>query len=357
MWRTREGASRWLRPLAWLYGAAVGLRGRLHADGWLATHRLPVPVVVVGNRIVGGAGKTPAVIAIVEALRAAGRHPGIVSRGYGRRGSGRVAVEPDTDPARAGDEPLLLRRRTGVPVLVDADRVGAAHALLQAHPEVDVIVADDGLQHLALGRDVEVLLFDERGIGNGRLLPAGPLREPLQVGERLPAPAAPARLVLYNAPEPTTPLEGWRSRRRLSGLRTLADWRAGHAADPAAWSRLAGRRVLAVAGVAAPGRFFAGLREAGLEIDELPLPDHHDYAALPWPSTAGDVVLTEKDAVKLDPARALGARVWVATLDFEPEAGFFAALLQALPAAAAAGPSAMPPASPEPSDADGNPPA
>ncbi len=331
VWRTPDGASNALRPLAALYGAVVALRRRLYAEGWLTVHRLPVPVVVVGNRVAGGAGKTPTVMAVVRALRDAGRTPGIVSRGYGRSGSSQVIVESDTDPARAGDEPLLLRRRTGAPVVVDADRVGAAHALLQAHPDVDVIVADDGLQHLALGRDVEVLLFDERGVGNGRLLPAGPLREPLLIAPDRSGAREPTRLVLYNAPAPTTPLPGWISTRRLAGVQPLADWRAGRPVDPAAWSQLAGRRVLAVAGVAVPARFFAGLRAAGLDIEERPLADHHDYAALPWPSTAGDVVVTEKDAVKIAPGRTLGARVWVAPLDFEPEAGFFAALLQALP--------------------------
>jgi hypothetical protein len=184
LWAGRGAASTALLPLAWAYHGVVELRRRLFRQGVLASHRLPVPVIVVGNLIVGGAGKTPTVIAVVELLRRHGRAPGIVSRGYGRDESAVREVRGDSEARRVGDEPLLLARRTGVPVFVGSDRVAAGHALLQAHPAVDVIVSDDGLQHLALGRDIEVLVFDDRGTGNDRLLPAGPLREPLPRSRR-----------------------------------------------------------------------------------------------------------------------------------------------------------------------------
>ncbi|MCY7316827.1 MAG: tetraacyldisaccharide 4'-kinase, partial [Rubrivivax sp.] len=146
---------------------------------------LPVPVLVVGNHVVGGAGKTPTVIALVQALQLAGRRPGVISRGHGRSTDAVRAVMPGDDAAAVGDEPLLIQRRCGVPVFVARRRIDAARALCAAHPEVDLIIADDGLQHRGLPRQAELRVFDERGVGNGHLLPAGPLREPLP--RQLPA--------------------------------------------------------------------------------------------------------------------------------------------------------------------------
>jgi tetraacyldisaccharide 4'-kinase len=318
-------ASTVLRPLAWAYRAVVALRHAYFARWPGAVQRLPVPMVVVGNWIVGGAGKTPAVIALVQALRAAGWTPGVISRGYGRRTREAALVGTDSAAAEVGDEPLLIRRRSGAPVAVAADRVAAARALLAAHPEVDLIVADDGLQHLRLGRDLEVVVFDERGAGNGLCLPAGPLREPLPA--RPPARA----LVLYNAGVASTAWPGEVGRRRLAGLVPLADWWNGAAADPQAWAALRGRPVVAAAGLARPQRFFAMLRDQGLDPQPCPLPDHHDFATLPWPADAADVVVTEKDAVKLRPDRVGSARVWVAKLDFELPPSFVAELRRRLP--------------------------
>jgi tetraacyldisaccharide 4'-kinase len=284
-----------------------------------------VPVVVVGNLVVGGAGKTPTTIAVVELLRRHGYTPGIVSRGYGRAGADVVLVARDAAAVEVGDEPLLLQRRTGVPVAVGADRVGAGHALLGAHPRVDVIVSDDGLQHLALERDVDVLVFDERGAGNGRLLPAGPLRE------RLPPALGPRQIALYNAAAATTPLPGYLVRRSLAGVTPLDAWWEGAAPSRRALESLRDREVLAVAGLARPERFFAMLRDEGLRIAERPLGDHADFSSLPWPAATADVVLTEKDAIKVAATRRLGTRVWVARLDFVPEPGFGSALLAMLP--------------------------
>lgn len=323
-WQGRGPLACALWPLSLLYHALTAARRALYRAGWLQAQAMPVPVVVVGNLIAGGAGKTPTVLAIVELLRHAGWRPGIVSRGYGRAAGGVAEVGAASAARDVGDEPLLLRRRSCAPVFVARDRPLAAQALLQAHPEVDVIVSDDGLQHLPLARDVEVLVFDDRGVGNGWLLPAGPLREPL------PARLGPAQLVLYNAAAPTTPLPGTLARRGLAGAVRLADWWDRAEPSMAALQSLAGRPVLAAAGMAAPERFFAMLREAGLQPLPLPLPDHHDFDTLPWPEETSEVLVTEKDAVKLRPARCGVTRVWVVTLDFRPDAGFADSLLQAL---------------------------
>ena len=303
-WRSRPTlAMQLLRPLACLYGALARRARRKPPEA------VPVPVVVVGNLIVGGAGKTPTVIALVGALAGAGRRPGVVSRGHGRHGGGIRAVDDDASAAQVGDEPLLIRRRTGVPVWVGRDRVAAVRALCAAHPEVDVVVSDDGLQHRALPREAEVIVFDDRGVGNGLLLPAGPLREPL-------APLATRQRVLYNAARPSTPLPGALAERRLGRAQPLAAWRAGHGDRAQPLATLRDRPMVAVAGIAAPERFFAMLEAAGLAIRRVALPDHHDYATLPWESGTPDVVTTEKDAVKLHPAAVGATRVWVVGLDF-----------------------------------------
>jgi tetraacyldisaccharide 4'-kinase len=324
-WQEDGAASALLLPAAWGFEAAARLRRRLFEQGIRASAKLPVPVVVVGNVLVGGAGKTPTVLAIVSLLVRHGYTPGIVSRGYGRVGDDVVLVDADASADRVGDEPLLLRRRAGVPVAVGADRVAAGHALLRAHPRIDVVVSDDGLQHLALERDVEILVFDERGVGNGRLLPAGPMRE------RLPRALAAHQLVVYNADASTTPLPGHLARRDLAGVMPLADWWAGGLPDRAALAALRGRAIVAVAGIARPERFFAMLRAHGLEIVELPLGDHADFQLLPWPIGTTEVVVTEKDAVKLAATRPLGARTWVAPLDFALDPAFDAGLLALLP--------------------------
>lgn len=320
-WLTR-GATAWLLlPLSWLYCGVVALRSAGYQLGLLRSHRLPVPVLVVGNLIVGGAGKTPTTIALIHMLRANGHRPGIVSRGYGRSSDEPQLVTRDTPASAAGDEPLLMHLRTGAPVAVGADRVAAGQLLLGAHPELTVLVSDDGLQHRRLARDAQVIVFDERGGGNGWLLPAGPLREPV------PAAVPPRSLVVYNAARPSTPLPGHLAARRLRGLAPLADWWSGHAATRDAFATLHGRRVVAAAGMARPQRFFEMLRAEGLHIDELPLPDHHPFTTLPWPANTTDVIVTEKDAVKLRPERMGTTRVWVATLDFEIDAAIASQLL------------------------------
>ncbi len=323
-WLERSWLSALLLPLAGLYFLLTTLRRWCFDRGWLHAIHLGVPTIVVGNVIAGGAGKTPAVLAIVETLRRRGFTPGIVSRGYGRSDNAVLEVQATTPAAQSGDEPLLLHLRSRAPVVVGRDRVAAGRWLRQRHPRVDVIVTDDGLQHRRLARDLQVIVFDERGIGNGRLLPAGPLREPLS------AMVPPRSLVLYNATAPSTSWPGSLARRQLAGCVPLAAWWQGAPPEMTALHALRGRPVLAAAGLARPGRFFAMLRAQGLVIDTLALRDHHDFATLPWPPGTPDVIVTEKDAVKIDPARVGTTRVWVAALDFALDAPFEEALLAGL---------------------------
>lgn len=315
-----------LQPLSWLYRGGAALQRVI--DTRLRTpQRASRPLVVVGNLVAGGAGKTPTVIALVALLREMGWRPGVISRGYGRRDDDRVRiVDAHSDAAEVGDEPLLIRLRTRAPVAVARRRIDAARLLCERQPEVTLLVADDGLQHHALARDAQVIVFDERGAGNGLLLPAGPLREPLPT--ELPA----RTLVVYNAAQPSTPLPGTLALRALPGPIELARWWHGEAPGAVDWSALRGRRIFACAGTAVPERFFAMLRQQGLDLVPIVLPDHAPYTHLPWPADAADVVLTEKDAVKLRPERTGHTRVWVAPLDLQLDASLGPALARWLPA-------------------------
>lgn len=327
-WRPRPGIALWpLLPLAWFYAAVMAARTAWY--GLFTPKPLGPRVIVVGNLVVGGAGKTPTVIALVQWLLANGWHPGVISRGYGRTDDNRLVDVGTSDAASAcGDEPLLIRRRTGVPVVVSRDRRLAGETLCRHHPEVDVIVSDDGLQHLRLPRDLNVIVFDQRGVGNGWVLPVGPLRQRF-AAHRVP----PRSLVLYNAEQPSTAWPGAVAQRRPLGAVALHDWQESGVTGARPLETLRGRHLLAVAGMADPCRFFRTLEGAGLQFDTLPLPDHAPFNPLPWPADAAEVVLTEKDAVKLPPARSLRAAVWVVALDFSLPAEFTLALCQRLGAA------------------------
>jgi tetraacyldisaccharide 4'-kinase len=319
-WRPRaSGLCVLLWPLSWVYRLLYALNAKA------PTQTLPVPAWVVGNLVVGGAGKTPTVIALLRSLQAAGRQPGVISRGYGRSSAAPMAVARDSSAAQVGDEPLLIQRRCQVPVWVGRDRVAAARALCAAHPEVDLIVSDDGLQHHALPRQLEIIVFDERGAGNGWLLPAGPLRETLPV--RLNA----NQHVLYTAGIASTPLPGHLAQRQLGQAWPLAAWHAGDANQAQPLHQLRGRRLLAVAGLAAPQKFFGMLQAAGLDIEPLPLPDHHPYTTLPWPSGTPEVITTEKDAIKLAPGHTGATAVWVLPLDLALPSELITALLRPHP--------------------------
>ena len=289
-----------LRLLASLFGLIVRWRRAAYVQGSLYSRRLAKPVIVVGNLTVGGSGKTPLVIWLAQQLRERGLSPGVVLRGYGGSvASGRVPiiVAADSDVAVVGDEALVLQARTGVPVAVGRDRVAAAQLLLASG--VDVIIADDGLQHLRLARDFEIAVIDAgRGLGNGYLLPAGPLREP---PERLSS----VDVVVLNG-EGGLPGSAAGVKRaftmRLGGewLRTLAGTE-----ELMALSSLAGRQVHAIAGIGYPQRFFAQLAAAGLEVIAHGFPDHHRYRAreLEFDDDL-PLLMTEKDAVKCRPFAA-----------------------------------------------------
>lgn len=307
-----------LWPVSRMYAALAALARRRVAV------QAPVPVVVVGNVVVGGAGKTPSVIALVQGLQARGWRPGVISRGYGRtRGDVRPVVHSST-AAEVGDEPRLIARRTQVPVWVGARRIDAARALCAAHPTVDVLVCDDGLQHHALARAAELIVFDQRGVGNGWLLPAGPLRQ------ALPQRLQPHQRVLYNAAAPSTPLPGSVAQRELGPAVPLQAWQSGHRQGAVPLHALRGRTLLAAAGIGEPERFFSMLEAQGLTIERLPLPDHHPYLTLPWPAQTADVVVTEKDAIKLPEGGVPGTAVWVVGLDFKLPAALIDELAQLL---------------------------
>lgn len=284
-----------LRPLSLLFGTAVALRRALYRAGLRRSVALPVPVVIVGNITVGGSGKTPLVAALVRALGERGFHPGVVSRGYGRdRGDDApILVEAHDDPRRVGDEPLLLAR-AGCIVVVARDRVAAGRALLARHPECDVIVADDGLQHYRLERSFEIAVVDAaRALGNGWLLPAGPLREP---AARLDEVDAVVTLLTDGAP--AAPL---RARTFAMTLGAGDFVRVGSPGTTAHASRFLGEGVHAVAGIGDPARFFAQLAALGIRAVGHPFPDHHRFTAADLAfAGARAVLMTEKDAVKCE---------------------------------------------------------
>ena len=324
-WARDDALALALRPLGALHAALLRLRVWAYRAGLRKSAPLPRPVIVVGNWIVGGAGKTPATLALLEILSRQGWRAGVVSRGYGRHDEGQTRlVRADSPAGEVGDEPLLIHLRSRCPVAVGRDRIAAAEALLSAHPDLDLLVADDGLQHWRLPRQLSIVVIDDRGLGNGRLLPAGPLR---QTG---PLPAPPGSrddtLLLYSAGKPSTPRPGFVGTRRLAGAVLLQEWWQGQPARPEALEALRGRPVLAAAGLARPQAFFDMLSAQGLDIHPLPLPDHHDFSVLPWPVDCPELLLTEKDAVKLPPSRTGNTRIWVVALDFRPVFAFEQAL-------------------------------
>lgn len=300
-WQGRSPASLMLLPLSWLYGFAVRLRRWYWHSALGHPRRLPVPVIVVGNITVGGTGKTPVVDWLAGVCRAAGFVPGIVSRGYGGRSrSVPWLVQPDDDAADVGDEPLLLRRRTGMPVCVCPDRVAAGERLLAEG--VDLVIADDGLQHYRLARDIEIAVVDgERWFGNGRLLPAGPLREP---ASRL----AEVDAVLLNGGRNSAEGTVFHARvdtaMRLGGdeRRSLESFR--------------GQRVRGLAGIGNPQRFYAQLSAAGMEVIPVPVGDHQRVSlAELFRDENTPVFMTEKDAVKYQPQA--DCPLWVVPMEID----------------------------------------
>ncbi len=301
-----------LAPAGWGYAALMRARALGYRVGVLGAGRVAVPTVVIGNLAVGGTGKTPLSVWVTERLAAAGYRPGLVCRGY--RGAARdwpQAVAADGDPYLVGDEAVLLARRTGCPVIADPDRLRAATRLVSERG-CDVVVSDDGLQHLALGRDLEVVVIDgERRHGTGRCLPAGPLREPLSRLARadlvvVKAPAARGEIEMRLVAGEAVALAGGGRRRALAELR--------------------GTRVHAVAGIGRPEGFFAMLEGRGIEVERHPFPDHHRFR--PAEITFGDrrpVLMTEKDAVKCE--AFAGSEHWFVPVEAVLPEGFADALL------------------------------
>lgn len=308
IWLRRGVLACLLLPLSWLYGALFLLRKFAYHRGWLASGHPGGIVIVVGNVVAGGAGKTPTTIALVQHLRQRGLQVGVVSRGHGRRSQGIRPVQTGDTAAEVGDEPLLIHQHTQVPVWVGASRLQAARQLRQTHPEIEVIVCDDGLQHLSLQRDLEICLMDDRGPGNGWLLPAGPLREPWP---------RPVDLLLHTHGQNDSG-QGFVAHRQLAVQAVNAK---GQTCE---LQTLTPQPVDAVAGLARPQAFFDMLKSRGLVLAEThALPDHHDFAD--WqPTTCGRPLLcTEKDAVKL---WAHQPDAWAVPLQMTPEPAFWRAL-------------------------------
>jgi tetraacyldisaccharide 4'-kinase len=311
IWYDRAAPPWWLLPLSLAYGAATAASRLLYSKRLRKSTRLAVPVVVVGNLSVGGTGKTPLVCWLVAGLGALGFKPGVVTRGYGGSSSQVRLIGTADDPGTAGDEPILLARRTGVPVAAGRNRPAAAQLLVNAG--CDVIVSDDGLQHHALARDCEIIVVDgDRGFGNGRLLPAGPLRE-------MPARLTAADAVVVNGGR--TPVDGAFSMRldATSAVRLI-----GGAAVPL--DRFAAQSVHAVAGIGNPERFFSMLRGYGIVVTGHPLRDHARLTEADICFADGrPVLMTEKDAVKC--AKIAGPHHWYVPVSASFDGGQSAALL------------------------------
>ncbi|EED34197.1 tetraacyldisaccharide 4'-kinase [Luminiphilus syltensis NOR5-1B] len=287
-----------LLPLSFIVGIVVSIRARRLQS--TRHQRLPIPVIVVGGITVGGTGKTPVITALIDELQRRGYRPGVVSRGYGgTMPSVPLAVAPDSLASVVGDEPLLLSRLTGVPVAVSRDRAAAVR--LVATLGADICLADDGLQHIGLPRDVEIAVLDgDRGLGNGFLLPAGPLREP---AERLTSVDA---VLERNGRNPER-----RFYYQLSGFRQLSSGvRLGANEAREQWDT---ESLEAITGLGQPGQFFHSLRDAGFPVDGLSLPDHRVISRAQLATINAEIVLiTGKDAVKLPPA--IDQRLWVAEI-------------------------------------------
>ena len=312
IWTKRGLFSALLWPFSLLFRLVVVFRRYAYKNNWFKSFRLPVPVVIVGNVFVGGTGKTPLVIWLVGILRKAGFTPGVISRGYGTSNVDPVLGTDDSKSDQAGDEPLLIVSQTGCPLVVCRKRVKAAEFLLNRHPEVDIIISDDGMQHYALARNVEIMLFDGRGSGNGWMLPAGPLREPVSRrrdftvinGNNSPAPGNPIYVDdMFLMRMVTDRAEQLKDRTHVKKLQEIQTGSSGEML-----------KTVAAAGIGNPSRFFASLRMARLNFTELPLPDHFAFTSNPFGTLDADIILiTEKDAVKCAQIEEIVSddRIWV----------------------------------------------
>ncbi|OUU00301.1 MAG: tetraacyldisaccharide 4'-kinase [Betaproteobacteria bacterium TMED41] len=290
-WRTPTAVSLALTPFSLVYGLVTKIRKAAYISGVLKTHRFDIPVVVVGNLTVGGTGKTPFVITLAERLKIRGWRPGIVSRGYRGKVTEAEIVPADGDPHHFGDEPVLVARKTGLPVAVARRRAQSVEKLL--NESVDIVISDDGLQHYAMARSAEIVMVDGiEGLGNGFLLPAGPLREP-------PARLASADIRVRRGGEAS---EG-----EYSVTAALGSARNLVSGEEASLDEFRDVPLAALAGIHRPERFFDLLRQHGLTISAHPFPDHHQFCAADIPAEM-TVLMTEKDAVKC--GRFASDRCW-----------------------------------------------
>lgn len=314
-WQRKTALSTLLLPVSWCYCLLVTLRRLAYRRGLLRTRYLPVPVIVVGNITVGGTGKTPLVIWLAQWLSRQGRRPGIITRGYG--GLSRtwpLIVTPTTDPRQAGDEPVLLARHAGCPVVAGPDRVADAAMLLAAHA-CDILISDDGLQHYRLGRTIEIAVVDgERRYGNDRCLPSGPLREPR------------ARLRDVDACVAHGVARPGEIGMRLD-TEAIHHLQSGKAVSPAEFGT--GDPIHAVAGIGHPGRFFQHLRDLGFGVMEHAFDDHHPYRPedVDFPAHTR-VIMTEKDAVKC--RTFTQPNLWYLAVKARPEAALATLLMKLL---------------------------
>ncbi len=313
-WRKRGVTAIALYPLSLLYGLAFRIRTGLYSAGILKSTRLPVAVIVIGNLTVGGSGKTPLVIWMAAFLRDRGWRPGIVARGYGGKSTTwPQAVTDKSDPDQVGDEAVLLAGRSGVPVVVAPDRAAAARQLISDH-QCDIIISDDGLQHLSLARDIEIEVVREgAGYGNGWLLPAGPLREP-------PHRAVDFRLVTAGGGQGRVE-EGFTVTTEIEGVHQMGDPEA--ALMPI--EKLPAREIHAIAGIGQPEQFFKMLEKRGLTLIRHPFPDHHRFVPEEIPNDGRPVIMTEKDGVKCRPFARPGW--YILRISSHPGSSFEEALL------------------------------
>jgi tetraacyldisaccharide 4'-kinase len=305
LWYEQPSQLSALQPISWLYDVVTSARRAAYRRGWLRAHRLHKPVIVIGNLTVGGTGKTPLTIWLASRLRQRGIEAGLVSRGYGRRDGGLRVVASNSPWQEVGDEPLILHRRSGCTTIVASDRVAGARELVARGAQV--ILSDDGLQHLRMARDCEIVVIDSaRGFGNGRVLPAGPLRESASHVQAADA-------IVVNGGTDGEPVRGVPQELAATALRMRL--MAGEARQLTGSGQsqpleaFRGRPVHAVAGIGNPQRFFADLRACGLETIEHPFPDHHAFSAADLDFGDGlAVLMTEKDAVKCQDIA--GPRFW-----------------------------------------------
>jgi tetraacyldisaccharide 4'-kinase len=307
-WYRRSAIAWLLWPASMAFGLVVSARAFLY---WIRVFRSEhpgIPVIVIGNIVAGGSGKTPLAIWVAEFLKGHGWSPAIVARGYGSKERSPRAATIASDALEVGDEPVILSRRSGCPVWVGVDRIATVRALRNSHPEVDVVIMDDGLQHYRLRRDIEIAVVDTRGAGNGFLLPAGPLREPAWRLKRVDA------IVANGFSDPG---------RRYFSMKLEGDilHRMADSSERRPASAFAGQKIHAVAGIGDPNRFFLHLVRLGVKPMPHPFPDHHPFTPEDL-AFAGDepVVMTEKDAVKLRRAPRTGW--WVLPVTARLDASF-----------------------------------